>query len=194
LIFDRFVQCHNEEIMATGGTGIGLSIVRGIVDRMNGEILLESEPGRGSTFTVILPYLASTGALEKESIAALQKRLTGKKILIVDDVSTSTELLREIMEGVGLTVFSAENGAVCIETYRDHPEIELILMDILMPVMDGYEALAEIRKIDTRIPVIAQTAYAMQYDREKVLAAGFDDYIPKPISRNLLLSIFNKYF
>lgn len=191
-IFDRFVQCHNEEIKAVGGNGIGLTIVRGLVELFKGEILLRSEPGKGSEFTITLPFVESTYEKRKEYAGRELERFAGKTVLIADDVDTSSALLKEILEGINVKVILAANGEECVKLFSEEPSVDLVLMDILMPVMDGYEAVKILKKNKPGVPVIAQTAYAMQNDRVKALAAGFDDYIPKPISRNLLMTVLNK--
>ena len=111
-----------------------------------------------------------------------------KVILIVEDDETSFLLLQAYLAPRNYTLLYATNGKEAIDLFKDHPEIDLILMDLKMPVLDGYLATKQIREFDSKIPIIAQTAYALSGDSEKALQAGCDDYVTKPLSKNDLLS------
>ncbi len=116
-----------------------------------------------------------------------------KKILIVEDDDVSNEFFEEVLKPTKVKLLFAKEGQTAIQVCRDNPDIDIILMDIQLPVMDGQEAADEIRKINRDIIIIAQTAYAMSDDREKYISAGFDDYISKPITPSGLLELLDKY-
>jgi CheY-like chemotaxis protein len=152
---------------------------------------VESKPEEGSTFYFTLPWRTtyteenSTRKTKKEE----EKQLPGDiALLVVEDDETSYMLLREITDGSGINLLRAKNGKEAIEKVQDYPLINLILMDIKMPVMDGYETTREIKKIRPDIPVIAQTAYVSEKDREKAEKAGCDAYLSKPIDADKLMA------
>ena len=202
-IFERFIQADIEDKLALQGTGLGLSIVKAYVEMLGGKLWLEySEPGKGSEFRFTLPYKAvytkqkedkpKTKKEEKET----SKRTTSKglKILVAEDDEASCEYLSIILKDMAETVLYAENGKEAIELFKDNPDIDLILMDMMMPVMNGYQATKQIRTFDKNVVIIAQTAYALSGDKEKILAAGCNDYITKPLSINTLKAVISKYF
>jgi two-component system cell cycle response regulator DivK len=116
-----------------------------------------------------------------------------KKILVVEDDEISKEFFEEVLKPTEAILFFAKEGKAAIEIYRANPDIDIILMDIQLPVMDGQQAADEIRKINKNVVIIAQTAYAMSDDRQKYLSSGFDDYISKPINPNGLLEMIDNY-
>jgi CheY-like chemotaxis protein len=118
---------------------------------------------------------------------------SGKTILIVEDDDVSNEFFEEVLKSTEARLLFAREGKTAIQMCKENPDIDVILMDIQLPVMDGQEAAEEIRKINSAITIIAQTAYAMSDDREKYLSAGFDDYISKPITPSGLLELIDKY-
>ncbi len=200
-IFERFVQADIEDRLAMQGTGLGLSIVKAYVEMLGGKIWLEySEPGRGSEFRFTLPYEpVYAGSNENKPQASKDKKSKksiskGLKILVAEDDQASCQYLSVILKDIAETVLYAENGKETIEIFKANPDIDLILMDMMMPVMNGYQATKQIRKFDKEIVIIAQTAYAMSGDKEKVLAAGCNDYITKPLSPNDLKAVISKYF
>lgn len=194
LIFERFIQlsrCHKKNI---GGTGLGLSIVKGLVKLLGGEIFLESEPDKGSTFSFSLPYKITplSKYKPKEIEEFSDKSLISKNILVVEDDFYNSEYLKEILSGVGIHVLQAEDGKEAVEIALSHP-IDLILLDIRLPDMNGYDVLRQIRQYKPYLKIIAQTAYAAQDERQKALDAGCCDYISKPTKQDVLLSMLNKH-
>lgn len=116
-----------------------------------------------------------------------------KKALVVEDENTNFLFLKEVLLELPLEVLHAKDGLQAIEICRQHPDIEVVFMDIKMPVMNGYEAFEKIRQFRPNLPVVAQTAHALEEDAEKIAEAGFDAYLPKPISRQKILSLMKRY-
>lgn len=194
LIFERFGQANQKHTFVKG-TGLGLSIVKGLVKLLNGKIWLESEIGKGSTFYFSLP----AGKIENKKVQSKPKEneISLKKedftILIAEDEESNYYYFEAFFAGKNYKLIRAKNGKEAIDLFIKHKNIDLILMDIKMPIMDGYEATQEIRKIDKSVPIIAQTAYAMQDDPQKAKQAGCNDYISKPIDKNEFINKINSY-
>ncbi len=189
-IFDRFVQADIKDSQALQGSGLGLSIVKAYVEMMHGTISLESELGKGSCFTAKLPLKK----IEREKLNLSKKdivpsKIKLNKILIAEDDVNSFQYLSISLEPYTDKILHAANGQEAVQMARDNMDCDLILMDIKMPVMNGHEAVKRIREFNKSVQIISQTAYAMQEDKEKSLAAGCNDYISKPIDINKLLSM-----
>eukprot|EP00522_Entomoneis_paludosa_P017375 CAMPEP_0172450448 /NCGR_PEP_ID=MMETSP1065-20121228/8774_1 /TAXON_ID=265537 /ORGANISM="Amphiprora paludosa, Strain CCMP125" /LENGTH=697 /DNA_ID=CAMNT_0013202229 /DNA_START=202 /DNA_END=2295 /DNA_ORIENTATION=+ len=212
-IFEPFRQAHGGRGAnnTLGGTGLGLSIARRLVEMMGGEISLESstdEHNHGSTFRFTMPYVpakitpdavGSGGRADFSSAKAESNlpKLAGT-VLLVDDNRVNLKLADRFLTKMGCESTTAENGSIAIAKFRSDPSIDVILMDKEMPVMDGLEAVRNIREIEVlesrkRIPIIAVTAAAMAEDREECLQAGCDDYITKPLNRVELHRMLSKY-
>jgi len=188
-IFERFHRIENNSYGKYDGTGLGLSISKGIISLLKGSISAESKLGKGSTFKFQIPYapvkLNTSKTVEKS--AQKSKLFDGKKIMVVDDIYKNKVLFEKMLTPMNLQIIWANSGPEAIEIYTKHKEIMLILMDIRMPIMDGYSAAKIILEKDSNAKIIAQTANAMTGDKEKCLDNGFVDYISKPIDEKLLI-------
>jgi len=195
-IFERFVQEDLSISKAYEGAGLGLAISRAYVELMGGKIWVESEPGKGAAFYFTVP-LRRTGAAEiaseeeKKPENQIERKL---KILIVEDDEASMMFISILIEGYANTLFKAENGKKALELFRENPDLDLIMMDIKLPDIDGYTLSREIRKTNREVVIIAQTAFAQAGDRELATAAGCDDYIVKPISEQVLKTKLDGFF
>ncbi|MHC1704750.1 MAG: ATP-binding protein [Tenuifilaceae bacterium] len=198
LIFERFRQVDDNTSKKFGGTGLGLSISKGIVNLLGGKIWVESEIGAGTTFYFNLPYriLPSEDINKEIEVIENQEHLPdwrNKVILIAEDEEVNYIFLNELLSITGVTLLWAKDGGQAVELVNTIKKIDLILMDIKMPVMNGYAATMEIRQINPKLPVVAQTAYAFSEDRQKAESAGCNDYITKPINDKELFGILEKY-
>lgn len=208
IIFDAFQQADGTTSRKFGGTGLGLSISREMANLLRGCIHVESEEGIGSTFTLYLPLehvavpveqtfaqleVAATASGNSEHVASSEEDegLKGKKALVVDDDMRNIFALTAALEEKKMQVIFAENGREGIQALEEHTDVDIVLMDIMMPEMDGYEAIEKIRSNPDwqQLPIIALTAKAMKYDREKCMEAGASDYISKPVNMEQLMSL-----
>jgi len=196
-IFERFVQADIEDTRVFEGSGLGLAITKSYVEMLNGEIWLNSQEEKGSTFFVSLPFEPGNEKAETifENPATEQPQPGNKKlkILIAEDDAPSLYHLSIILKNIAGEILSVNNGQEAVALCRDNPDIDLILMDIKMPVMDGLKATALIREFNQELVIIAQTAYALPGDSEKALEAGCNDYIAKPIDREILLNMIHRF-
>ncbi|SDC00225.1 PAS domain S-box protein [Williamwhitmania taraxaci] len=195
LIFERFRQVETTITQQYGGTGLGLSISRSLVELLGGNIWLESKEGEGSNFIFSIPCIEIEDLNTK---IAPQKdyeniNLSGKIILIAEDEENNFLYLQEILQPTEVTVIRAKNGEEAVRLAQTKPTPNLILMDIKMPILDGFEATMKIRSTNASIPIIAQTAYATPSDRNKAINAGCNGFLAKPISSQLLLQIVCDY-
>ena len=193
-IFERFRQGDNSPSREYGGTGLGLSIAKAYIQEMGGNIWLSSKPENGTTFYFTIPYKPARGK-EKPGITrkkddAGTARLT---ILVVEDDDVNYLYLEEILTNIKARVLHAKNASEAIEICSNNNAINIVLMDIKLPDMNGYKATHDIKKINPELPVIAQTAYALEGDREKALECGCNEYIAKPIKKDQLVELILKY-
>ena len=177
-VFERFVKLNTFK----QGTGLGLSICKMIVEHLGGRIGVESEEGKGSKFWFILPYVPGKAAAQRteEQYPIISIEKDKLVILIAEDNDSNYRLFESILRKE-YTLLHAWNGQEAVEIYRQRRP-HLVLMDINMPMMNGYEAAAEIRKLSDSVPIIAVTAFAFASDEQKVLKSGFDGYMAKPIN------------
>ncbi|TSA24674.1 MAG: response regulator [Bacteroidetes bacterium] len=197
-IFERFRQGSESMTRNYEGAGLGLSIAKAYVEMLGGKIWLESEPGKGSAFYLTIPYNAETEPeiVNKDISSGIRadSQIENLKILIAEDDESSEFFLSTALKMYIKELFQARNGVEAVEACRNNPDIDLVLMDIRMPDMNGYEATRQIRQFNKDVVIIAQTAHGLSGDREKAIEAGCNDYISKPIDITLLKAIIRKYF
>jgi PAS domain S-box-containing protein len=194
-IFDRFRQADSTIASQFGGTGLGLSISKAYVELLKGRLWIESEPGKGSTFHFTIPY---NPVVQKETLFINPNRITKlkvekpKTILIAEDEDHNFMLLKEILTLCDIKIIRVKDGIEAVEICKLNPQLDLVIMDIKMPLMDGYEATKKIKAFRPNLPIIAQTAYADERDKDKALSCGCNDYISKPIDSLKLMEILQK--
>lgn len=197
-IFEEFARERSSTVSGVDGAGLGMGIVKRLVDLMGGKITVQSRIGVGSTFTVSIPCRISSKeeaqARRADADTVIDKgALVGKRILLTEDNDLNAEIATELLTEEGLEVERASDGVECIEMLEKSPDgyYDLILMDVQMPIMNGYDTAAKIRRMDNRrkadIPIIAMTANAFSEDRERALQAGMNDHIAKPIDMNVVV-------
>jgi len=203
IIFERFRQVDENIARNYGGTGLGLSIAKTYVELLGGKIWLESETedlttgkAGGSTFFFTIPYNPINKKAVKSIIGEAQEKFSFKEektILIAEDEYVNYYLFEELLYGLNIKLLYARDGREAVDLFKSNPGINLVLMDIKMPVMDGLEATSIIKSINPDIPVIAQTAYGNYEERENVLINRFSAYIYKPVSKEKLLGVLRDY-
>ena len=192
-VFERFIQADISNRNARDGAGLGLSIARAYVEMLGGKIWVESKYGEGSTFYFTIPGETS---LKRETLVdpvhlddQLENKINNMKILIAEDDEASEFLFTAMFKKFQADVLYAKTGVEAVQICRDNPDLDLVLMDIRMPAMNGYEATRLIRQFNKEIFIVAQTAFGMTNDRAKAIDAGCNDYISKPIRMDKLLMI-----
>jgi PAS domain S-box-containing protein len=193
-VFQRFSQADNSSTRKYGGNGIGLALAKSYVGLLGGEIWFESVPGKGSEFFFTVPNKTVSGSvLQKVPDNYTKKKSMNKTVLVAEDDAFNFFLIRELLSGRGLNILHARNGLEAVELLQASPDVDLVLMDIKMPGMDGFQATRKVKQMRPELPVIAQTAYALQADQDEVREAGFDGYLSKPLNKELLLSLVFKH-
>ena len=192
-IFSRFYQVNMSMSRGFEGAGLGLSICKGLVETLKGKIWLTSELGKGTTFYFSIPYVKIEN-LDSESKPAEVTIIKGnKKVLIAEDDEMSFEYLSIILNSHNFDVIRAEDGKAAVDICFERNDIDIVLMDIKMPVMNGLSATKLIKEKLPKLPIIAQTAYAFSTEKEVALNAGCDDYVTKPLEKDTLLKVISKY-
>lgn len=200
-ICEDYARAEDSRVSKTQGTGLGMSVVKGFTELMGGTLKIESEPGKGSVFTIEIPFQDASEE-EKNAILHPVKReddtpaYTGKKVLLVEDNALNAEIAMELLQSIGLNVDWADNGAVGVNCYEESEigEYFAVFMDMQMPVMDGVEATKKIRssdRSDNDIPIFAMTANTFASDRKNCRDAGMNGYIPKPVSLQTITDTLN---
>jgi PAS domain S-box-containing protein len=198
-IFERFTQEEKQISRNFGGLGLGLSIAKENVELLGGKINLRSEKGKGSTFFVHLPYVTANINKKTDFSSVFKNKTTGEDknytVLIVEDEEVNLLYLDAILRNYGLNmqILHAKNGREAIKICENNQNIDLILMDIKMPVMDGLEATKQIKKIRSNIKIVAQTAYIGAEEKKQASIVGCDDFISKPIAQESINRIMKKY-
>lgn len=201
-IFEEFSREHTSTESKVVGTGLGLPIVKALIDLMGGTIEIESEAGKGTKTTVMIPFEIAT---QEQILEEQQKEkefvpedIKGKRILVAEDNELNAEIALTVLKEKGLLVERAANGKECVEMLKEKPAdyYDMILMDIQMPEMDGYQATEMIRNLgDSRaaVPIVAMTANAFEEDRQKALDAGMNAHVSKPVDMNVLFRVMAKF-
>lgn len=194
-IFDRFKRVDSDISIKVGGLGLGLAISKAYIDLLGGEITLDSKVGEGSTFYFSIPLKYSvTEHITVKPINNVEiTKSEEETILIAEDDNINFLLFQKMMQNKNYKILRAVNGQEAVDICLNNPSIDLVLMDIKMPIMTGFEALEQIRPMRPNLPIIAQTAYSASEDKIKIEEAGFNDYITKPLNRDNLFELINKY-
>ena len=198
-IFEPFAQEHTGSRTKFTGTGLGMPITKKLVEKMGGTVTFESEKGVGTTFVIRVPFKIDLDADKREEQTdASEKSIKGLHILLAEDNELNMEITEFVLQNEGADLTKAWDGQEAVELFRNSEpgEFDVILMDIMMPVMDGYEAAKMIRFLDREdakeIPIIAMTANAFTEDRIKAKAAGMDEHVAKPVDVELLIKVIHK--
>ncbi|MBN1598493.1 MAG: response regulator [Bacteroidales bacterium] len=199
-VFERFSKLETSPSKLYRGAGLGLFIAKRLITMMGGKIWVHSRLNEGSTFYFTLPYF-DTSDIKTKKVKEIKKKKQplpsydwrNKTILVVEDELNNFIFLREIIKKTGANVLEAKNGVQAVSVVEENPKINLVLMDLMMPEMDGYEATRKMKSFKPGLPIIAQTAFTMSKEREKSMEAGCEAYISKPFEPNELLELINNF-
>ncbi|MFO7829795.1 MAG: cache domain-containing protein [Bacteroidales bacterium] len=192
-IFEPFRQADDSPTRKYGGTGLGLTLTKRIVELLGGKIQVDAEKDKGSKFYFTIPFDLPVESKNQKTFIANQMNWGNKKIIIAEDVQTNYQFLKTLLEKTNASVTWAKDGQQLIEMVNNNDDFDLILMDIQMPRMNGHRALKHLQDKGIKIPVIAQTAYAMEHEINEIEELGYSDYIIKPIDINTLFKKLAKY-
>jgi CheY-like chemotaxis protein len=197
VIFDRFRQVELTYSRKYGGTGLGLSLSKSYVEMMGGTIGLNSVPDQGSTFLFDIPLVKDNVPIPENNLnpgnQSFENKWLGKSILIAEDEELNLLYIQTVLKKSGINILIANNGLEAVELCKKHDEISIVLMDVKMPEMDGLTATRIIKTFRKSLPIIATTAFAFSSDGIKCYEAGCDEYLAKPIKRDHIYSMINKY-
>ena len=198
-VFEPFAQEHAGSRTKFAGTGLGMAIAKNLIEKMGGTITFESEKGVGTTFVIRVPFKINLDADKREELKEVsEKSIKGMHILLAEDNELNMEIAEFVLQNEGAEVTKAWNGQEAVELFRNSEpgEFDVILIDIMMPVMNGYEAAKRIRSLDREdaknIPIIAMTANAFAEDRIRAREAGMDEHVAKPVDAELLIKVIHK--
>ncbi len=194
IIFERFYQIESESRDVFQGAGLGLTIAKGITDLLGGHIKVNSALNEGTTFTVELPLKQLSRSTEHNLMANHDYKWNDKVVLIAEDEDSNFHFLEAILKKTKVTILRAEDGVKFLEIMDTNKNIDLVLLDIKMPGINGFNAIKVVRQQNINIPVIAQTAFNQPEDKQKCLDSGCNDYLAKPIDRELLLAKIAHFF
>lgn len=194
-IFERFRQIEPDSSKLYGGNGLGLAITKAYAELLGGEIWVESSPGNGSRFHFTIAHNPLHEKEEEKTMNEMKQLDNTKKktILIVEDEYSNYFFLELMFNKMGITPIVAHNGQEAIDFCKSNPSIDMVLMDLKMPVLNGFEATKQIKAMRPDLPIIAQTAYALSADKHKAIEAGCDDYLTKPIRKQDLMATLARY-
>jgi CheY-like chemotaxis protein len=194
LIFKMFSQEESSLNRGHEGSGLGLSIAKGVLELLDGKIFVESRKGFGSTFTIQIPIHCPNEKVEITStVQHSHFRNKPPLVLIAEDDELNYQYFQTILQRQGIKYIHVYNGQEAVELCKECPDISLVFMDIKMPVLNGIEATKLIKEFRKDLPIIATTAYAQTGDKEKFLSLGCDDYVAKPIKKDQLIELISKY-
>ena len=187
IIFERFKQADNSATREYGGTGLGLALSKGYVELLGGKISLASEPGQGSVFIFTLPYspliTASPGIVNDQEVPGIIFP-PGKIILVAEDEIKNFLMIEELLFGIQLKAVHVKNGLEALNKCTDNKLPDLLLKDIIIPVMNGIKATKRIKELNPGIPVVALTNYTLEVDKDRIFESDCVDYLEKPIKHN----------
>ncbi|MGM0505163.1 MAG: ATP-binding protein [Bacteroidota bacterium] len=194
-IFERFRKIEDDKTKLYRGAGLGLAICKSLIELLGGQIWAESFRGSGSAFYFTIPYkkIRKNQEIKESPSKKTSYQWKDKTILVAEDEPTNFFYIEEVLRRTKAKLIRATNGKEAVEMFKQHQDIDLVIMDLKMPEMDGYEATKIIKSLNLKVPIISQSAYAMPGDIEKGHLLGMDDYITKPVNPKKLLSILNKY-
>jgi signal transduction histidine kinase/ActR/RegA family two-component response regulator len=194
-IFNRFHKAESDRQVFYDGVGLGLSISKANVEMLNGKIWVKSVPDSGSTFFFTVPFNPVSESQPQKENASIQNSLFSDLIiLIAEDDDPGYLYITRVLDTAGFRYLRALNGKEAVEICNAEPKVRIVLMDMKMPVMNGYDATVEIKRLHPGIKIIAQTAYAMKDEKKKALDCGCDDYISKPYDKEDLISVISNHF